>query len=81
MAELNGEPSTHVWTLIGGFVVVIRLCSLIPGLESWVGPAVTLGLLDGSRPVCSSVNKQKKRSNNRPYLRDVVFVSIKRVHE
>lgn len=42
-------------------------------------PTVTLGLLDGSRPVCSS--EKKKRSNNRPYLRDVVFVSIKRVHE
>lgn len=56
----------------------LQLDSLYWNLGS--APAVTLGLLDGSRPVCSSV-KKKKRSNNHPYLRDVVFVSIKRVHE
>lgn len=57
----------------------LQLDSLYWNLGS--APTVTLGLLDGSRPVCSSVKKTKTRSNNRPYLRDVVFVSIKRVHE
>lgn len=45
MAELKGDPSTHFWTWISGFVVVrAGFAAWFPVLECWVSPDCDFGL-------------------------------------